>query len=271
MMKMERLSMLHPSADALLAVLRPWLDDAVLRKIAEADYGTDVEAHLRALRRIRDQGKVSSPLRWEPREVLALTRWSHPAGAADSTSVASPGAFWSAGRDFHVARAFSCAVLLIAGANPANSGYAELTVEEQTAAPLIASALALGPEVGEAASSLLAWRIAPGSPLGPMDRPFFAFGILVLATALRLPHWSEEDIGELAEWVLSEEQAARAHLGARRTRGRGKRWLLDLSQGQSHRIWRELGKHLAEDAAQMSSAEARARVSDVYTRLREAV
>ena len=125
--------------------------------------------------------------------------------------------------------------------------------------------------------SLLASRIPPGSLLDPMDRPFFAFGILVLATALRQQRWSEEDISDLAEWVLSEERAARAHLSTlphlstRRTPRRGKRWLLDLSQGQSHRIWRDLGKHLATDAAQMTSAEARARVADVCTRLREAV
>ena len=252
---------LQPSADALLAVLRPRLDDAVLSKIAEADYGTGAKAHLRALRGIRDQGKIPSPLRWEPREVLSLIRWSKPAGTTDSTSVAP---------EFHLGRAFACGVLLISRADPA--------CEEQTAAPLIASALALGPEVEEASLSLLASRTPPGSPLDPMDRPFFAFGILVLATALRRQQrWSEEDISDLAEWVLSEEQAARAHLNTRphlntrRTPRRGKRWLLDLSQGQSHRIWRDLGKHLAADAAQMTSAEARARVADVCTRLRKAV
>jgi hypothetical protein len=67
-----------PSQDALLDFARKRIDDSMLLEIARADYGCDAEAHLAALRPIRDEGSVVSPMQWQPGEVLELTSYCDP-------------------------------------------------------------------------------------------------------------------------------------------------------------------------------------------------
>ncbi|MEN9937623.1 MAG: hypothetical protein RLZZ387_4202 [Chloroflexota bacterium] len=76
---------LGPGCDALLCWLRPRVDDAMLLEIAGADYGMDADAHLAALRRIRDEGLFAVQIGWEPKEVLELIRWSEPENPAWKT------------------------------------------------------------------------------------------------------------------------------------------------------------------------------------------
>ena len=45
----------EPSPDPLSNLLRSQIDDHMIREIAAADYGQDLEAHLRPLKAIRDE------------------------------------------------------------------------------------------------------------------------------------------------------------------------------------------------------------------------
>jgi len=64
--------------DALLNAIRPLVDVAILKKIADADYGHGAEENLAILKTIRDEGVLPVPLDWFPHEVCALTRWETP-------------------------------------------------------------------------------------------------------------------------------------------------------------------------------------------------
>jgi hypothetical protein len=83
--------------DALLNAIRPLVDVAILKKIADADYGHGAEENLAILKTIRDEGVLPVPLDWFPHEVCALTRWETP--KKDD-------------RRGHIARLFACAILL---------------------------------------------------------------------------------------------------------------------------------------------------------------
>jgi hypothetical protein len=83
--------------DALLNAVRPLVDVAILKKMADADYGSDSEEHLMVLKSIWDGAAPPVPLQWHPDEVCALTRWETP--KKDD-------------RRGHIARLFACAILL---------------------------------------------------------------------------------------------------------------------------------------------------------------
>jgi hypothetical protein len=137
-----------PSESALLDWLRPHIDDSLLPEIAAADYGVQSDEDFAALLPIRDQQIIPFPLRWIPREVLELIRWSEPEDPAWK-----PG---STGTRGHLMRAFSCAVLLKAADNPETRGYIE--GENDTLIQLISSVLYLGREACENALRFLCWR-----------------------------------------------------------------------------------------------------------------
>src|SRR5262245_40470300 len=103
-----------PAADLLLDHARRQIDEAMLMEIARADYEQDVDAHLTALRAIRDLGITPAPMEWHPGEVLELIRNSEP-----EVPAWKPG---GTGRRGHQMRAFACAALLRAVAEPANWG-----------------------------------------------------------------------------------------------------------------------------------------------------
>ena len=233
------LATLSPSPDALLELLCPRVDDAMLLHIAEADYATAVAENLSALRPIRDARDIPSPLAWYPREVLALTRWSEP----DDPPREGPDRLRS-----HVARAFACAVLIRAGADAANDGIVELNGENTTAAQLVASAIALGPEVQRAALRLLAWRMQPD---GRGERPFFAFAILVLACVLGRDCFPEPVLAAMADGVITEEADARASAYLAPPSAE---WLLGLTYyDQRHSLWRALAHQVTAAAHDVKS------------------
>lgn len=244
-----------PSADALLHLARAGVDDSMLREIARADYGMDEAGHLAALRPIRDHGIVPVPMGWEPKEVLELIRWSQPEDPGWK-----PG---STGERGHRMRAFACAALLRAAAEPPNDGY--FGGENSTLAQVIESALELGPEVQEAAARFLTWR-TPG--MGEDDeRPFFAFGLLALAVLLRAGRLSDDDLAAAARWVLAEEAAERAALGAALPPN-AEEWLLGLTFFNSRdTVWRRLAGRIATEAAAIPPGDARDALVDVAVRL----
>lgn len=247
------LAQFAPDPDALLAWLRPRIDDDMLAEIAAADYGMDADAHLAALRRIRDSGAVLVSLGWEPKEVLELIRWSEP---EDPTW--RPG---STGERGHLMRAFCCAALIRAAAEPANADT--ISGENQTVIQLIASALTLEPAAQRAALQLLAWRLLHA--LGdPEERPFFALGVLLLVVALGLDERGAI-LCDLCAWVLAEEAWARARADLGPT---SDAWLLGVTffSGRDT-AWREVGWRVLVEAPADRPPAAQAALHDIATRL----
>lgn len=244
-----------PSPDALLDLLRPRVDDGMLREIARADYGVDEDAHLAALRGIRDAGEVPAPMAWEPKEVLELIRWSQP-----EDPDWKPGA---TGRRGHLMRAFACAALLRAAAEPENDGYFD--GENATLAQLVDSALVLGGDVREAAARFLTWR----TPRMGVDeeRPFFAFALLVLAVLLRGGRLPDAALADAAAWVVAEEAEERTAPCARLPPNAGG-WLLGLTLFDARdAVWRALAERLIREAEVIPPGAARDRLEEVGLRL----
>jgi hypothetical protein len=214
------LTRFNPSASALQLWLRARVDDAMLQEIALADYGQQADINLLALRHFRDDGVILSPARhggWHAVEVLELVRWSEP---DDPT--------WKPGRTGiggHLMRAFCCAVLLRAAAEPQAVGH--FGGESETVIQLIASALTLGRDAAEGALRLLCWRMLV-LPVEDEDGPFFATGILLLAAALHRAAAEGPLLRRLSEWVLAEEGRARAWR-AEAWHDTPERWLFGLT------------------------------------------
>ena len=244
-----------PSPDALLDVLRPRVDDGMLREIARADYGMDEDEHLAALLPVRDSGVVPVPMGWEPKEVLELIRWSQP-----EDPEWKPGATGTRG---HLMRAFACAALLRAAAEPANRGYFD--GENSTLAQLLDSALVLGADVREAAARFLAWRTPRMEP--HEERPFFAFGLLVLAALLREGRLPGAALAAAADWVIAEEAEERAAQDPGPPVSSGG-WLLGLTPFDMRgTVWRALAGRLIEEADAMPPGAARDRLEEVALRV----
>jgi hypothetical protein len=148
------------SASALFDRLTELITREHLLRIAGSDpFGA--HQHFPILARIRLSGRVPPRLAFDPGEALRLTRW----GSGDRVD--------------HVARAWCCAILVIAPGDPPD----ELV---DVVAPLVASCLVLGGDVPELAERLLAWRAVtaepPAEPAGGPD-PVALLGLLLLRAA----------------------------------------------------------------------------------------
>ena len=144
-----------PNADDLLDRLLPMIDDDMLREVAEADYGSDIDLHLAPLKHFRNERRVPS-LEWHPREVLELIRWSQP----DEVGW-KPG---STGRRGHLLRAFACAALLKSYERPGNIGT--WNSFNETAIQLADSLQALDEKLVLDGITFFAWCIKNLAPLG---------------------------------------------------------------------------------------------------------
>jgi hypothetical protein len=249
------LSSFDPSPDTLLDLIRKRIDDSMLGEIAEADYGEDARAHLEALRHIRDTGQVPAPMKWVPQEVLELIRWSEPEDPSWK-----PG---STGIRGHWMRAFACAALLRAHAEPAYAGYFD--GENQNIAQLLASALILGRDVQASAGAFLAWRVRQLQV--DEERPFFVFALLLLSVYFDRQRISEHDVSDLADWFTAEEARERGALGwmpPEKTR----QGLLGLTYFDlKHHVWRSLARHSLAETRNLRSDAVRAKFVDVVSRV----
>ncbi len=167
-MSIDPLNRFEPTPDDLLRLVFQRVNESMLREIAAADYGQDVDEHLEQLLAIKS-GKILAPMRWEPKEVLELIRWSEP---EDPTW--SPG---STGDRGHWMRLFSCAVLLRAAAEPANEGY--FSGEDSTIVQLVDSAIKLGESTSKSTLRFLCWCMQSQTH-GDWDRPYVAIAIQIL-------------------------------------------------------------------------------------------
>ena len=238
--RQELLNQFNPSDCTLWVWLRSHIDDAMLEKIAAADYGIDVEHYLRVLKRIRDEpwqsnevlvrpskGKAQVPVWYQALEVLMLMRWSEPENFQQEEEQTVG----------HLIRAFCCVVLLRVAVSPANCYTANIANESETIIQLIASVLSLEQEAWEFTLQLLCWRML-ALPVDNEECPFFAMGILLLATAL-YPSVKKGDIlRQLSELVLKEEERIRI-IFAEEFRQTSPQWLFGLkyfenSKGRSY-------------------------------------
>ncbi|MGI4790096.1 MAG: hypothetical protein ACRYFS_14740 [Janthinobacterium lividum] len=225
---------LHPSETLLLDWLKPRIDDSLLAEIAAADYGSEKKQHLKALKPIRDQQQIPIPLRWVPREVLELMRWSEP-----EDPNWKPG---STGTRGHLIRAFSCAVLLQAADEPQTQPY--ISSENETLIQLIASVLALDREATEAAMHFLCWRISR-LPLSHEEYPFFILGLLLLQCALFKPGEDGTDLELLADWTIEAERRTRQEPDILVN---SETWLLGLTHfDQKHETWKRVSLRVLSD------------------------
>jgi hypothetical protein len=193
---LDLLAKAQPSGDALLDLLRPLIDDSMLREIAEADYGIDVDVHFGQLLLIRDAGRILDSGGWHPSEVLELIRWSQP-----DDPKWRPGATGTRG---HLMRAFACAVLLRSSVAPGCQSY-DFAVA-QTLYQLLESVASLADDAEQATASFLAWLVERAML---SDRAICALAFLSVALSWMRDRWSDEDISQLANWVAAEEARTR--------------------------------------------------------------
>lgn len=192
----QLLAPLYPNEIALTPQLQANIDDAMLREIAEADYGWKADECYALLRPVLKEGLLPS-YDFNLCEVLELISFSQP----DDPNW-KPG---GQGQRGHWMRLFACTVLVRLGPRyPDRFGRLRLTL-----LPMVSSAIELGRSVAQGCGGLLAWRFL-GFPVDDTeDPPFLALAILLSAVHLE----SGEDCGqwlkELVRWVDDEESRAR--------------------------------------------------------------
>lgn len=232
-MTQQLLAPLHPNEGALTPLFPANIDEAMLREIAEADYGWKADECHALLQPILKTGLVASD-NFDLREVLELTGWSEPDDSDWSPGGQGPRGHWM--------RLFACTVLVrLAAKYPASFGS-----ERHTLAQLISSAIELGQPVARAAAGVLSWRFL-AYPGDNEDPPFLAFAILLLATHLERREECGPWLKELAAWV--EDEAARARNATSKRRSSLPGWgesLTGLTRFRQRReaVWRSLAHRI---------------------------
>lgn len=232
----DLLDLLHPSELVLRDWVAPQLDASMLKEIAQADYGVDVDEHLYALEELRSAGRLPEELDWRPQEVLRLTRWS---------TMDDPRLSPEAVHRRHLMRLFSCLVLVrvaTADGSPVNS-----------VTPLIESAVELGPDAVDAAAGYLAWcRLhEPGDWRDDQNsRPFLTLALVMLSSQL-----PQGNTPELLPWLIAtfvEELSAALDEENLLWSQRPVRDLLKVTtMAENRRIWASLaGRCLLGESAQ---------------------
>jgi len=215
----------------------------MLNEIAAADYGYKAEENLAPLWQIRGEGLFVTPLRWRPREVLELIRWSNPEDPKHKPGLPGERGHWM--------RAFACSALLRAAGEVGNedlrSGW------NQTLMQLIGSLRAVGPELYEPAAAFLAWLVLRVDADGDTEElGFLMMGLLWFALHLR------SAIPDDVVVALAERIAAEAQRSARRWDMAPERWLLGTTFfDKYHADWERLGVTLAEIDLGDRSSDAR--------------
>jgi hypothetical protein len=241
------LQKLNPDADSLVAALSKHVDDDMLMSIAIADYGMNVEGHFEALRQIRDEQTVFAPMKWEPKEVLSLTRWSNP-GEIYEGQIIPPETVLKE----HVIRAFVCAALLRAMADPLNEGY--FGGDNETIAPLLESLSVLHSSLQSEALRFFAWHV---QSLNEWDNenPFYILALLVLVLRTRAD-LTHIELKALIDWVYDEVRSAyKEHYFPRATSGQWLQWLTSFNL--RHLVWQKIGLEISSLADHYGNSEGR--------------
>jgi hypothetical protein len=191
-MIVDLLNLFEPEPDGLLRQISEHIGDDVLEWISTADYGSEADGHLAALRQVRDTGTFPKPMHWFPAEVMELIRWSEPEDPN-----------WKPGRtgEFgHWMRAFSCAALLRATREPWN--YGDGIGTDSTLIQLILSLGELPVDFTKQAAKFLAWLLLHSDPDGA-DEQVCSYGLGLFWCALRHPdRFADQNLIPLAQWVF---------------------------------------------------------------------
>jgi hypothetical protein len=180
-----------PEPDGLLRKISEHINDDMLQCIATADYGEDAEAHMSALRQVRDTGRFPRNMCWVPAEVLELIRWSEPEDPE-----------WKPGRtgEFgHWMRVFCCAALLRATQAPWN--YGDGLATDSSVVQMTLSLNELPVDFSVEAMRFLAWLLLQVDPEGN-DEQICAYAVCLLWLAFhRLPSLSDQTLISLSKWL----------------------------------------------------------------------
>jgi hypothetical protein len=212
------------AAFELLTWVSGRLDAADLEAIARADYETDWPRHLAALRRIVGGSlRPLRPLRWHPREVLELVRWSEPGAGATGG---------------HLRRLFACTVLLLAAIEPAGRGCTHSINASLAAAT--ESIVGAFPERRGSFLALLDALEARGEAFGP-ERAFLPLARLVALSPGDAPPEALVAEVERADRLAS---ACRAQaVGPARAPAAPWGWVIEVTTyDQRAKLWRSLLK-----------------------------
>jgi hypothetical protein len=237
-------------ADGIFHKLFPEIDDDMLREIAAADYGSDIEQHLGPLSKWRDH-RVIPELKWHPREVLELIRWSQP-----ESQNWKPG---SSGRRGHLLRAFACATLLRSYAKPENSDH-WLSLNE-TVIQLFESIQALGEDYRPAGTQFLAWCFKSLVLAQDAEQEAAFFGVALLGLAANDKSYADGAIIGLCHWIelTVSYQVEQSHVPVTNNG-----WLLSISyHNQRNEAWKRLGTELCEVAAKHPISERATRIAQI--------
>ena len=221
--------------------------DNLLMRIAKSDYGYAADKNFDQLKRIRDTAVVPSPLDFNLKEVLELTRWLEP----DRDS--------KLGTSGHIIRAFACVVLLKAGADPANQS--NLEGENSSIAQLIVSLDTLGVAYQEAAISLFAWRME--NFCNVEDSPFLLLAIL-REVLKAWPDIEEDIVVEIADLLMVVEESAKQDKRIVLREDIKDRWLFRLTYFDTkEHIWRSFSDDLQLWGETAVNYEAKNRVQSI--------
>jgi hypothetical protein len=220
-----------PSSTALFDWLRPRVTDEMLLDIATHDGGYSISKHFSALKRVRDSGEVPRPLKWEPLEVLRLTRWSEIAICA---SEALPSGI----RIEHLNRLFCCTALLRAMDQPHTPG------ENDVLAPFVESAIAIA-ECKVQAEQFLAWFLLSITQ-EESEQPYSRAAMLLLRIGSKDD--TQAEVRLLLNWLLEDNfgPATKSLLTI-------PEWLLAVSNYDQRRtMWRHLVSSIVTERARIA-------------------
>jgi len=228
------LDQLGPAELALRDWLRTRLNASLVREMSNLDHGMQTDDHRQGIEELLVTNRLPQELPWNPGEVLRLSSHEPLTGPQ-----CRPG--W-AGERGHVARLFSCLVLVRAD---------DTLVPAGKLAQLVESALELGPEATEHAVRFLAWcRLhEPGTwRHDDAARPLLTWGLLllhVMAPGVRDPAVTT---GLIRTFV--DDVAAALPPEDRRPDQTPTATLRKAAGGPGWRIWRALtARCLAKDVA----------------------
>jgi hypothetical protein len=185
-----------PSLTRWFDLARKDVDDAILSRIAAADYGYGADEILPQLQAIHRTSVIPAAMPFAAQEVLELIRWSSP--ERKKLSHADEHAFESKA---HRAKNFACALLLLAE----NHGVIELVESRyDTLAIGFRSADFLSDQMREAVAEFAL------SCLKEEERHSgsYLYAICVLMAACRSRTIAETDLQSIGEWVLDVNRHA---------------------------------------------------------------
>lgn len=183
-----------PSENRLFEILRPAVDNDMLKDIAMADYGYQGEDMYQQLRVIRDRGEIPEQFDGQLDEVLALTRWSDP--DKPNSPPFRPG---PTGEKGFVTRLFACALLMRQKITSNEAWGCDVAIS-------VASAGRVGPDYDEALARYLTYRLGLLACLN--DRSFTQLGLLAISLRHRSANLSEQDLEALADLLLDAQSGS---------------------------------------------------------------